>query len=643
MPVCAFVHQIRYEGGVIPRGTYMQLRGFQVFNFRNIIDSGWVRADKLAAIIAQNECGKSNLLEAFYKMNPFIVDDKYNISEDWPADKWGEDDEKSVVCKATFQLSLSEYKELIAASPIKLKEGEVAPAPVEFVEGAEALLVTIHRYYNSTSAVGFSAAVAKLIDTQTGAGWVLTHLPKFVFMQDYAFTGGSADLTHLSQRLASVGDNRSKLNHDEQTILTVLDLARIDVKDLHSKGNKNESRTNRGFDTIKASSYLTSQFAALWRQKAVKFMIRVDGPTLDIHVEDEGLGMPVRLERRSQGFRWYVSFIWKFSHASKGEFKNCILLLDEPGVHLHPAGQRDLLNFMERLSESNTVIYTTHLASMVDPAYPERIRIMEVRDHHATLHNGMYSRQPAPMMVIEQALGLSPSMSGLLGTRKTLIVEGGEDAIILQKLSGILERNGEAGLDERIYLLPANTASKTPMYAGFMIGQKLDAAVLLDSDVAGFEAKKKIENLFLKELAKDSDVKFRTLMIGDALAVAGEVAIEDLFSEEFFIECCSSAYKIVIEPKDLPTTTGMQICKKLDVVIRERNLGDSVNKKIVLQQILMRFEGMKTLKDLPKGTAEKAKKLIDKINGIFEDATQTKKTTRTGKAQVDQNLIQPML
>lgn len=72
------------------------------------------------------------------------------------------------------------------------------------------------------------------------------------------------------------------------------------------------------------------------------------------------------------GFRWYVSFAWKFTHASEGDFENCTLLLEEPGIHLHYSGQRDLLGVFEDLSGTNTVMYTTHLSSMVDQANPAR-------------------------------------------------------------------------------------------------------------------------------------------------------------------------------------------------------------------------------------------------------------------------------
>ena len=116
--------------------------------------------------------------------------------------------------------------------------------------------------------------------------------------------------------------------------------------------------------------------------------------------------------------------------------------------------------YFETLAETNTVIYTTHLATLLDLGYPERIRIMEVDKHHSSVTHGIISSQPEPMMVIEAALGLAGGMSGLLGGRQNLIVEGGEDALVIHKLSGLLRNSGEEGLSDRIYILPARGASK---------------------------------------------------------------------------------------------------------------------------------------------------------------------------------------
>ncbi len=208
----------------------------------------------------------------------------------------------------------------------------------------------------------------------------------------------------------------AQLTNEEQTILIVLQLAAINLPDFLAKGGTPEGRTLRSFDKRQASAYLTKQFARLWKQKDVRFDIDIDHTTLNIFAEDLGLGMPVRLNRRSTGFRWYVSFAWKFTHATKGEYKNCVLLLEEPGIHLHHAGHRDLLELFEELAtpghsadkagrRQHHNLYTTHLATMLDPAFPERIRIVEVQNHHSKVLNCMVSAQDKPMMVIESRLG----------------------------------------------------------------------------------------------------------------------------------------------------------------------------------------------------------------------------------------------
>jgi predicted ATP-dependent endonuclease of OLD family len=321
-----------------------------------------------------------------------------------------------------------------------------------------------------------------------------------------------------------------------------------------------------------------------------------------------------------------VSFAWKFTHATKGEYKNSVLLLEEPGIHLHHAGHRDLLDLFEELAGraggthtaggDNIIIYTTHLATMLDQAYPERVRIVEVENHHSKVLNGMVSTQDKPMMVIESRLGLAGGMSGFLGNRQTLIVEGGDDAIILQKLSGVLERSKREGLSERIYLFPADGAPKTPMYAGFLVGHKWDAAVLLDSDEEGEKARKKITELYLKEGAENS--KFRVLMLGKAAGITKtDSAVEDLFPDDFYLECVNAAYGISIKLADLPVDGSTMITKRVEHVLKTRFGRDKLDKGMMMNQLLKHFDDWHDASKLPVGTADRAEKLFKYINGAF--------------------------
>ena len=608
----------------------MKLTQFRVANYRNVRDSGWIMVNDISAFVGQNEAGKSNLFEALYRINPFVPNETYSIDEDWPVDDWGNKDPSALVCEARFDLNVEEIRSLRDTARV-LEPEPNAPGDGEDAERAteETQKSKLEELPTRMTLVGwrsFDAGPRFSVEGEEGGqdldpakvtAWAETHVPKFVLIQDYGLSGTQIELNSLAERCKQV--EWHQLTNDEQTIKIVLDLAKVDIDDFVAKGGTAEGRTVRSFDKRAASSYLSKQFRDLWTQKKVQFHIEIDGTTLNIFAEDDAVGMPVRLHRRSSGFRWHVSFAWKFTHANKGLYEGCILLLEEPGIHLHHSGQRDLLEVFGRLSKLNTILYTTHLASMVDPAFPERVRIVETEKSHATVKSGVVSSQPAPMAVVELALGLTGDMSGLLGSRQTLIVEGGDDALILQKLSGLLRSDGKPSLSERIYLWPARGAPKTPMYAAFAVGQGWDSGVLLDTDSEGKAAEKKINELVLKDLAHEQKARFRVFMLGRAAGIGKtDVAIEDLLGDEFYLKCINAAFRVVIEDSDLPVDGSDMIAKRVESVLVQRFRHEKLDKRRVRRELLCRFDRWEKVADLPDGTAERAEQLFRTINAAFE-------------------------
>lgn len=599
----------------------MKFEGFQVTNYRNIIDSGWINATRITSFVGQNEAGKSNLFEALYTLNPIIRGADFDLDEDWPVDRWEgrKDASGKLVCKAQFLLGSDEIAELAAAAApaVEVAEGTTPPPSRPLPREVRIVLWRGYGYDTRFTIHDFDDGV---LDEAKAISWAKKHVPKFVYIHDYEMSGAQVELDQLKNRLDNVGgdEHRHKLSNEDQTILVILDLAQIDLEDFLEKGASAAGRTVRSFDKRSASKYLTKQFANLWQQKEVNFDIEIDGPTLNIFAEDAAIGMPVRLHRRSTGFRWYVSFAWKFTHATQGEFKDCVLLLEEPGVHLHFSGQRDLLKVFERLAEHNTILYTTHLASMVELSHPERVRIVESRDNHLAITQGIVSSQREPMAVIERSLGLTGDQSGLLGNRQVLIVEGGDDAIILHKLSGLLGAAGKERLSDRVYMWPAHGASKTPMYAGFAIGQQWDAGVLLDTDEAGQNAKAKIDELYVSKLAEEKKKHFRTFMLGKTVgSKKTDFAIEDLFPDKFYLDCVNAAYGLAIKMEDLPADGSDMITKRVEHVLKTRYAMSALDKRRVLGEMWNRFDTWKTAADLPGNTATNAEKLFKAINAAF--------------------------
>ncbi|MBP7611044.1 MAG: ATP-binding protein [Steroidobacteraceae bacterium] len=92
---------------------------------------------------------------------------------------------------------------------------------------------------------------------------------------------------------------------------------------------------------------------------------------------------------RSTGLQWFLSFYLVFLVESQGEHKRSVLLLDEPGMSLHPLAQRDLSAFFDSLSSSNQILYTSHSPFLVDADRLERARKVYVTA------NGMTKATPS--------------------------------------------------------------------------------------------------------------------------------------------------------------------------------------------------------------------------------------------------------
>ena len=159
------------------------------------------------------------------------------------------------------------------------------------------------------------------------------------------------------------------------------------------------------------------------------------------------------------------------------------------------------------------------------------------------------------------------------------------------------------------------------MYAAFAVGQGWDSGVLLDSDAEGEAAKKKIEELTLKNLAAEQNAKFRVLMLGKIAGIKKtDAAIEDLFDDQFYIDCVNTAFGIAIKDEDLPVDGSDMITKRVEAVVTGRYGHKELDKRAVMSQILRHFDKWTKVSDLPKGTAGRAEKLFQAINRSFENS-----------------------
>nr|VFK00585.1 MAG: AAA ATPase domain-containing protein [Candidatus Kentron sp. H]VFK00659.1 MAG: AAA ATPase domain-containing protein [Candidatus Kentron sp. H]VFK04645.1 MAG: AAA ATPase domain-containing protein [Candidatus Kentron sp. H] len=428
-------------------------------------------------------------------------------------------------------------------------------------------------------------------------------LPTFIYMDDYRIFTGSAYLDQVQQRF-----RKNKPTDEDYTIRLIMEQAGLDLDEVVEKGNAPD-RELRQYDMDDASSTLTNEIAERWSQRNYKVEFRVDGQQLNMFVKDSDSSDLIRLEERSKGFQWFFSFDMLFMAETGGEFRNAVILLDEPGLHLHAAAQRDLLKRMRAYAKDNQLIYTTHLPFMVDFTRLNNIYVCEEKPKDGVkVHQDWASAGKDARFTLQAALGLSWSQSLFVG-QYNLVVEGVTDFWFLSTLSELLRQAEKEGLDEELVITPAGGASKVAYIGTILRGQELRVAVLLDSDPEGQSA---YEQLVHQWILEDSHV----LMLGPVLGVEGNRCLEDMFAEAYYLGFVRAAYRKELGEKELsvPPQGKRSIVQRVEAALKTLGI-EHFNKGRVAKRIMKDLAG-KSLEDLPPETVDNFVKVVAEINRL---------------------------
>lgn len=652
----------------------MKLKQFRVQNYRSIIDSGWVELDDIAVIVGKNESGKTSLLKALWKFNPFKAE-PYNLDREWPRGKRKDKSPTFEVVSTRFQFTDDEKVALARIDahchgltgicvgrtydgkftarcephhPPKERNGKSAQAM--FAAAVEKLLVgrpqdvrTLLEEALRSMAEQFAEADAatcksllpelkgKLVEAATLTGdtafpqavtakcdeviakmsaspwdeaWKKIHswLPRFIYMDDWLAFKGTAHLDQVKQR-----KDQNQLKDDDLTIITIMEMAGLDLEEEVKKGNQSD-REQRMLDMNDASQTLTNEIAERWSQKKYEVQFNVDGQHFVTFVKDEASKALVPLEERSKGFQWFFSFDMKFMYETEGEFENAVILLDEPGLHLHAAAQRDLLQRLKAYAENNQLIYTTHLPFMIDMSRLDNIWVAEEKVGQGTkVHADWAAAGDDARFTLQAALGLSWAQSLFVG-QNNVVVEGVTDFWFLSTMSTMLSDAGESGLSDDLVVTPAGGASKVAYVATLLRGQDLKVAALLDSDAEGEKAQ---QHLVRNWLLDDTDV----LMLGPVVGRQGVVAIEDLFDQDYYLAHTSAAYSKELggKPVKLLEKPPGSIVERLSTYFDGQ--GIAFNKGRVAKRI-MKDLGVKQAADLSSETLDGFRKAIAAVNAV---------------------------
>lgn len=302
-----------------------------------------------------------------------------------------------------------------------------------------------------------------------------------------------------------------------------------------------DKKRERGILLRSAATQLTKSFKQWWLQGDYIFAFEADGQHFRINVSDSLRPEAIELEGRSRGLQWFFSFFLVFLVETKERHSNTILLLDEPGLSLHPIAQYDLAKFFRKLSEDNQLIYTSHSPFLVDMDNLANVKAVYVDKHTGRTKissNLRYKEEDAEKSIypIHAALGLTVSDTLLLGCLPVL-VEGVSDQVYLSLLKRFLIGKGELQYSKEIVFIPTGGVRGMGPVSKLVSSREDDLPfVLLDSDKTGKEYAKNLKS------GRYRDEKNKVLGVADFLSDK-EYEIEDLIPTKAIISTIDRMYR----------------------------------------------------------------------------------------------------
>ncbi len=601
----------------------MKINKFRIQKYKNIEDSGWVKLVGLTALMGKNESGKTTLLQALHKFNPYTPD-PYNMDREWPRGQRRNRNQEQIVATIEFELSTDELDALgnitgsqVISSAVNVSRNYSGQFEVQFDSNSFPEKLHISNI-DTGSEIGEEQATQHSFQKEAHE-FILERIPPFIYMDEFRAFTGTAFLDQVQQRYQN-----KMLTEEDETLLMIMSLSGLDLDEEVKKSNSEDCK-QRQYDLDDASMALSRRIEGHWRQRKYDVQFRGDGQYFYTMVKDErpGSGL-IPLEERSKGFQWFFSFDLLLMHESQGTFENCVILLDEPGLHLHPEAQHDLLLRLETYAQGNTLIYSTHLPFMLNLDKPERIRVISERaDGTAFVTEDLSLSTAGEKLILQSALCMQGSRSQAVA-QKNLVVAGVDNCLIISAFSDLIWRSGKQGIPDDIFLTPAADAQGAVFTATFMVGQSRQVLALFDDN---FQHRSEQLQLREKWLTLYQGAEANSISLGQAAGLNkdADFAIEDIFTENFYLQKVNEVYGEQIKASGVNILTlkanGL-LFDRVEQALKDCGI-ESFDRSLVLKRIRLAIVSMKSTGELPKETREKAEQVVQAIVNAFPDGSES--------------------
>ncbi len=448
-------------------------------------------------------------------------------------------------------------------------------------------------------------------------------VPKFIYYSTYENLDADIYLPDVISNSAVYHKKSRTLN----TLFKFVKLSPQEIVDLgppqtnanYSEEQKQQFQANTAKRQVlleSAANGFTEKFNTWWGQDVkYNFKFEADGNTFRIKVSDERRLAYLELSSRSSGLQWFFSFFLVFLVESEGIHKNVILLLDEPGVTLHPNAQKQLYLFFDNLSHANQVIYTTHSPFMINSNQLDKVYAVYVDDKGVSCVTSDLRRSASNRKLnssiypAHAALGLSVSDT-LLNGCYPVIVEGISDQIYFSLIKNALIKNGKLNTQKEIVFIPSDGVKGIKAILQILAGLQNEEYpyIILDGDNAGQELLKSLTQKNGLYCGKSDRILSLSQLFKDA-------EVEDLIPFDIMKFVINSYLPKMPESDDTfedVAKNGVPICDQINSYAESNSIQLAVGYKVEIAERLKRRVIAKSLDVYGKMT-DTQKKVVDTI------------------------------
>lgn len=370
--------------------------------------------------------------------------------------------------------------------------------------------------------------------------WAVGKMPVFIYLHEYPDLQGHQNIPEYITR-----KQQGTLKEADENFDKLCKVAGLDPEELNNL--LQEDHETRQQLVNRAGAVVTKKVRELWTDRELTIRFNLDANHFDTLISDPASYYPVEinLNERSRGLKWFFSFYITFAaDTAGGPAEDAIILLDEPGLHLHAIAQRNLLDHFSK-DFDNTIIYTIHSPFMIPVDDLPSIRTLNISQEEGTTVTNDPTGDDKTLFPIQAALGYDITQSLFIG-KNNLVVEGVSDFWYLTAISEYLQETGKTGLSKDIIITPAGGAPKVSYMVSLLTSQKLNVLVLLDAEKQGMRAG---EQLVKSKLIREKNVIF----VNEAFpsGSVSEADIEDLLDTGKYDAMVREVYSKELKGKTL--------------------------------------------------------------------------------------------